>query len=43
MSDFAIFAFGTLVTIICSAAMGLLIWGAHLDGLRNRSKEVPSP
>ena len=37
MSDFTIFVFGGLVTIIVSAAIGVLLWGAYLDGQRNRS------
>jgi hypothetical protein len=33
MSDLAVFLFGCLVTSLCLAAVGLLLWGAHQDGV----------
>jgi hypothetical protein len=32
MSSLALFLFGSVVTLICVAAVGLLLWGAVQDG-----------
>jgi len=35
MSDLVVFLFGCLVTSLCIAAVGLLLWGATLDEENN--------
>ena len=32
MSELAVFLFGCLVTALCMAGVGLLLWGARQDG-----------
>jgi hypothetical protein len=32
MSSLALFLFGSMVTLLCAAAVGLLLWGAMQDG-----------
>ena len=36
MSGVALFAYGTLVTLIVTFGIGLLVWGAILDGRYER-------
>jgi hypothetical protein len=36
MPELLLFLFGLMVTLICAAAVGLLLWGAHLDGMAKR-------
>jgi hypothetical protein len=36
MSGIALFAYGTLVTLIVAFGIGLLVWGAILDGRYER-------
>jgi len=40
MSNLALFGVGLLVTLIVTAAMALLIWGAVLDGRDEDSRRV---
>lgn len=42
MSDLALFLFGGLVTLICAAAVGLLLWGAVEDGRTAREERARS-
>jgi hypothetical protein len=37
MSNLSLFVVGTLVTLLVSASMSLLIWGAILDGRAQRA------
>ena len=39
MSNLSLFVAGTLVTLIVAASLGLLIWGALLDGRAQRAFE----
>jgi hypothetical protein len=36
MSSVALFAYGVLVTLLVGAGIGLLVWGAILDGRYDR-------
>jgi hypothetical protein len=38
MSNVAVFAVGLLVTLLVSAAMSLLVWGAVLDGREDEER-----
>jgi hypothetical protein len=40
MSNLSLFVVGTLVTLLVAAAMGLLVWGAILDGRTQREFEA---
>ncbi len=37
MSNAALFASGTLITLVFVVGMGLLVWGAILDGRYNKA------
>jgi hypothetical protein len=48
MSNLQLFVVGTLVTLLVTASMGLLIWGAILDGRDEHARiepehETPEP
>lgn len=47
MSNVALFALGTAVTLLVISALGLLVWGAILDGRdeqeRRRAASAPAP
>ena len=38
MSNLGLFVVGTLVTLLVTASMGLLVWGAILDGRDEKAR-----
>ena len=40
MSSIGLFIVGAIVTLIVAAAMGLLVWGAILDGRYEREQRL---
>jgi len=47
MSNMGLFAMGTLVTLLVAGSIGLLVWGAILDGRyqdeRQQERDAPGP